>query len=73
MGNKCLSSTRAGPKGLRAESARAVLADGAPTVGRGKTFWGQPGFFTAVTREQKVKMAQKVGNEPSLRGLRTGR
>ena len=26
------------PKGLRAESARAVLADGNPTVGGGKTF-----------------------------------
>ena len=36
-----LSSTRAkraGPKGLRAESARALLADGTRTVGGGKTF-----------------------------------
>ena len=29
---------RAGPKGLRPESARALVADGAPTVGGGKTF-----------------------------------
>ena len=35
-----------------------LLADGAPTVGRGKTLTGQPFFFftkTAVTSERKVK------------------
>ena len=34
-----------------------LLADGAPTVGRGKTLTGQPFFFTktAVTLERKVK------------------
>ena len=52
-----------GPKGLRAESARAVttaitVADGALTVGRGKTFWHVNRFFfmkTAVTLERKVE------------------
>ena len=42
----------------RAESARAVTADGALTVGRGKTFWRVNLFFftkTAVTQERKVK------------------
>ena len=35
-----------------------LLADGAPTVGRGKTFWAVNGIFfteTAVTPERKVE------------------
>ena len=46
------------PKGLRAESARAVTGRRCPSVGRGKTFFtGQPDFFTetAVTPERKVE------------------
>ena len=45
---------RAGPKGLRAESARAVTGRGTPTGGRGEDFLSrQPIFFTetAVTRK----------------------
>ena len=44
----------------RARTLRALglfLADGAPTVGRGKTFWGVNRIFftkTAVSRERKV-------------------
>ena len=46
------------PKSLRAESARLLLADGAPTVGRGKTFLAVNQVFftkTAVTPERKVE------------------
>ena len=49
---------RAGPKGLRAESARAVTGRRCPHSGEGEDFLiGQPDFFmkTAVTPEQKVK------------------
>ena len=50
-----------------------LLADGAPTVGRGKTFWRVNRIFfftkTAVTPEHKVEKSFPVGNEPSLRGL----
>ena len=67
---------RAGPKGLRAESARAVglpaesaRADGVLTVGRGKTFDRSTGFFyengrNSETKSQKI--VPKVGNEWSL-------
>ena len=55
-----LSTKRAGPKGLRAESARAVTGRRCPhsTSGKGEDFLtGQPDFFTetAVTPEQKVE------------------
>ena len=54
-----------------------LLADSALTVGRGKTFWrvGQDFFTkTTVTRELKRwNIVLNVGNEPSLRGLQTGR
>ena len=53
-----LSSPRAGPKGLRAESARAVTGRRCPHSGRGEDFLtGQPDFFTetAVTPERKVQ------------------
>ena len=53
-----LSSPRAGPKGLRAESARAVTGRRCPHSGEGEDFlMGQLIFFTktAVTPEQKVK------------------
>ena len=57
----CLSSPsakRTGPKGLRAESARAVTGRRCPHSGKGEDFLtGQPDFFmeTAVTPERKVK------------------
>ena len=59
---------RAGPKGLRAESARAVTGRRCPHSGAGEDFLtGQQGFFfmkTAVTLEWKVKTTvPKVGNE----------
>ena len=53
-----LSSPRAGPKGLRAESARAVSGRRCPHSGKGEDFLtGQPDSFTetAVTPEQKVE------------------
>ena len=56
-----LSSPRAkrpGPKGLRAESARAFTGRRCPHSGRGEDFLtGQPDFFTetAVTSERKVE------------------
>ena len=56
-----LSSSRAkrtGPKGLRAESARAVTGRRCPLSGKGEDFlMGQLNFFTetAVTPEQKVE------------------
>ena len=56
-----LSSPRAkleGPKGLRAESARAVTGRRCPHSGRGEDFLSrQPIFFTetAVTPERKVE------------------
>ena len=49
---------RAGPKGLRAESARAVTGRRCPHSGEGEDFLtGQPDFFTetAVTPERKVE------------------
>ena len=49
---------RAGPKGLRAESARAVTGRRNSHSGRGEDFlMGQPDFFTetAVTPERKVE------------------
>ena len=49
---------RAGPKGLRAESARAVTGRRCPHSGKGEDFLtGQLNFFTktAVTPERKVK------------------
>ena len=49
---------RAGPKGLRAESARAVTGRRYPHSGRGEDFLtGQQIFFTetAVTPEWKVE------------------
>ena len=49
---------RAGPKGLRAESARAVTGRRCPHSGKGEDFLtGQPDFFTetAVTPERIVE------------------
>ena len=49
---------RAGPKGLRAESARAVTGRRCPHSGEGEDFLtGQLNFFTetAVTPERKVE------------------
>ena len=60
---KMLSSPRAkraGPKGLRAESARAFTGRRNSHSGRGQDFLtGQPDFFaeTAVTPERKVDYA----------------
>ena len=59
--SKILSSPRAkraGPKGLRAESARAVTGRRNSYSGRGEDFLSrQPNFFTetAVTPERKVE------------------
>ena len=53
-----LSSPRAGPKGLRAESARAVTGRRCPQSGKGEDFLtGQSDFFTetAVTPKRKVE------------------
>ena len=49
---------RAGPMGLRAESARAVTGRRCPHSGKGEDFLSrQPDFFTetAVTSERKVE------------------
>ena len=56
---------RAGPKGLRAESARAVTGRRCPHSGKGEDFLtGQLNFFTetAVTSEQKVDFWTKNRN-----------
>ena len=53
-----------GPKGLRAESARAVTGRRYPHSGEGEDFLtGQPVFFmkTAVTLERKVKNHSQGG------------
>ena len=53
-----LSAKRAGPKGLRAESARAVTGRQCPQSGEGEDFLtDQLNFFTetAVTPERKVE------------------
>ena len=58
MERQLLSSPRAGPKGLRAESARAVTGRRCPHSGKGEDFLtGQLNSFTetAVTPEQKVE------------------
>ena len=52
------AAKRAGLKGLRAESARAVTGRRCPHSGKGEDFLtGQPNFFTetAVTPERKVE------------------
>ena len=54
----CLSSPSAGPKGLRAESARTFTGRQNSHSGRGEDFLtGQLNFFTetAVTPERKVE------------------
>ena len=52
-----------------------LLADGAPRVESGKTFWRVAQFFfspgSSETKSQKIN--PKVRNEPSLQGLQTGR
>ena len=67
------------PKGLLAESARAVTGRQCPysAVGRGETFWRvdwvsfyENGHNSGM---KSPKIDIKVGNEPSLRGLQTGR
>ena len=53
-----LRAKRVGPKGLSAESARAVTGRRYPHSGKGEDFLtGQPDFFTvtAVTPERKVE------------------
>ena len=53
-----IQPARAGPKGLRAESARAVTGRRCPHSGRGEDFlMGQLNFFTetAVTLERKAE------------------
>ena len=51
-----------------------LLADSAPTVGRGKTFWHVDRVFSLHNSETKSKKIDpKVGNEPSRQGLQTGR
>ena len=47
-----------GPEGPAMRALGLLLADGAPTVGRGKTFWRVSWIFfteTAVTPERKVE------------------
>ena len=59
------------PRARRACALGLLLADGAPTVGRGKTFWRVNRIFftkTALTLEQKVGKSLR-----SLRELQTGR
>ena len=67
----------------RARSACALralgllLADGAPTAGRGKTFSAVNQVFfyenCCISGTESQKIVPKVGNERSLRGLQTGR
>ena len=56
--HSCFHSKRAGPKDLRAESARAFIGRRNSYSGRGEDFLSrQPDFFTetAVTPERKVE------------------
>merc|ERR1711923_103972 len=78
-GWKCLSSPRAkraGPKGLRAESARAVT--GRRNSHRwegGRLFEPSAGFFYGNSCNfgtESRKIVSKVGNQPSCRGLKMG-
>ena len=51
-----------------------LLADGAPTVGRGKTFLTHRPYLYENGRNLETKSRKidpKVGNEPSLQGLQT--
>ena len=69
-----LVTSLSSPKGLRAESARAVTGRRCPHSGEGEDFlMGELIFFmkTAVTPERKVEKSL-VGNKRSLRGLQTG-
>ena len=53
-----------------------LLADGAPRVGQGKTFWRIDWFFYGNSRNSETKSKKivlKVGNEPSLQGLQKDR
>ena len=65
------------PKGLCTESARAVTGRQCPHSGEGEDFLTRwPSFFyenghNSGTKSRKIDI--KVGNEPSLRGLQTGR
>ena len=57
---------RAGPKGLRAESARAFTGRRCPHSGKGEDFLtGQPDFFygnSCNSGTESRKMVSKVGN-----------
>ena len=68
---------RAGPKGLRAESARAVTGRRCPHSGEGEDFLSrQPDYFygnSCNSGTESRKIAPKVENERSFRGLQTGR
>ena len=61
---------RASPKGLRAESARAVTGRRCPHSGEGEDFMTrQPDFFyknCRNSRKESRKIVPKVGNERSL-------
>ena len=67
---------RAGPKGLRAEGARAVTGRRCPHSGEGEDFLtDKPDFVyekccNSGTESRKIN--PKVGNERPLRGLQTG-
>ena len=80
FGFKMLLSTpraiRAGPKGLRAESARAVTGRWYPHSGEGEDFLtGQLDFFyenCCISGTESRKIVPKSGNERSLQRLKMG-
>ena len=58
-----IKPARAGPKGLRAESARAFTGRRNSHSGRGEDFLtGQPDFFTETAVTESRKIVSKVGN-----------
>ena len=65
------------PKGLRAESARAIIGSRCPHSGEGEDFLTrQPFFFYENSHNsgtKSPKIVPTVGNEPSLRELQMGR
>ena len=66
---------RPGPKGLRAESARAYWQTELPQWEGGRLFDGSAKFFygkSCSSRTESQKMVSKVGNQPSCRGLKIG-
>ena len=71
-----IQPARAGLTGLHAESTRAVIGRQQTTGsqwGGGRLFGASTGFFKKMAITGEHKIVTNVGNEPSLRGLQTGR